>query len=107
MASNLRDDLIIVFMAHPQEVVKGDQLIRYTTKFPGKMLTKINMNGKLNYNLYGLVETDGDEKTYHFITQNDGINEARSTEGVLPHKMNNDLKEVCRLIREKDLLEKA
>lgn len=105
MASGLRDDLIIVFMAHPQEVVKGDQLIRYTTKFPGKMLTKLNMNGKLNYNLYGVVENEGSTKTYSFITQSDGITEARSTEGVLPYKMPNDLNQVCKLIREKDLLE--
>jgi hypothetical protein len=105
MCSELkREDLIIIFIAHPKALMEGDKIMKYVTKLPGKMLTNLNMNGRLNYNLYTNITWEDNKPSYHFITQSDGITEARSTEGVLPLKMDNDLGEVIKLIREKDLM---
>lgn len=104
VAHSLRDDLIIVFMAHTEEYdVDGET--HYRTKTNGKKLTKINLSSKLTYNLYTRLESNGDNEPadYFFITQSNGKNEARSTKGVLPFKMPNDLYEVVKAIREKDL----
>ena len=105
MSSGLRDDLIIYFFAHPMLISKEGESPRYTTKLPGKMLTRLNMNAKLNYNLYTQATTLSGKTEYFFTTQTDGTNEARSVEGVLPYKMPNDLSEVSKCIREKDLME--
>jgi len=48
---NLRDDLIVFFMAHVEEYdVDGET--HWRTKTNGKKLTKLNMHGKLTYNPY-------------------------------------------------------
>jgi len=102
MAHKLRDDLIIIFGAHTEEyVVDGATFFR--TKTGGQKLTKLNLSGKLTYNLYTQVERDGSKPEYLFITQNLGNTEARSSEGVLPLKMPNDLSQVISLIRKYDL----
>lgn len=73
-------------------------------KTNGQKLTKLNMNGKLNYNLYTQVEfvADDEPAKYSLTTQSNGRNECRSAEGVLPFKMDNDLGLVAKLIRESD-----
>lgn len=102
-AATLRDDLIVVFCAHI-EGYEQNGVTKYRTKHGGQKLTKLNMNGKLSYNLYTdvTVKSDG-SREYWFITQNDGLTEARSVEGVLPLKMENDLGEVVHKIRLLDL----
>lgn len=101
---HLRDDLIIIYMAHiePYEV---DGETHYRTKTNGQKLTKLNIDGLLSYNLYTEIEHDGTDKQgkYYFITQGNGRNEARSPEGVLDYKIPNDLSIVVKAIREKDL----
>jgi hypothetical protein len=104
MASELRDDLIIIFCAHtmvdPDSAKLG--ITKQITKMPGKMLTKVNLNGKLSYNLYTEVDNSLGAPEYNFVTQTDGTNEARSLKGVLPLRMPNDLSEVIRLIKENE-----
>jgi len=100
--SELRSDLIVFCMAHI-EPYDNNGVTNWRTKFDGKKLTKLNMSGKLNYNLYSHVLSLGEGRNeYMLITQSDGTNEARSTKGVLPYKMPNDLSEVVKLINEKD-----
>jgi len=95
---DLRDDLIVYIMAHV-EVYQEDGVTKYRTLFPGKQLTKLNMSGKLNYNLYTEIDTVSPGKfEYNFVTQTDGTNEARSSYGVLPYKLPNNLEEVRLLI---------
>lgn len=102
MAHKLRDDLIVVFCAHPEEyVVDGTTFFR--TKTGGQKLTRLNLNSKLSYNLYTLIEREGTAPSYYFITQNLGNTEARSTEGVLELKMPNSLCEVADRIRKYDM----
>lgn len=101
-ANELRSDLVVFFMAHIESYdADGDTFWR--TKTPGQKLTKLNLNSRLAYNLYTHVERDGSVPQYFFVTQTSGKNEARSVEGVLPPKMENNLGEVLKLIREKDL----
>lgn len=102
IANKLRDDLIVIFMAHIEEY-QVDGSTFYRTKTGGQKLTKLNLNSKLTYNLYTQVEREGDKPMYYFITQNMGNTEARSTEGVLDIKMPNDLSEVVSRIRKYDL----
>jgi hypothetical protein len=100
--SDLRDDLIVYTMAHV-EPYEANGTTHWRTKFEGKALTRSNMSGKLNYNLYTTVEHHGEgDNEYFLITQTDGTTEARSTKGVLPYKMKNDLQLVSKLIRELD-----
>lgn len=100
--TDLREDLIVFCMAHIEPYDDGG-MTRWRTKFDGKLLTKSNMSGKINYNLYTEVERSGDKNEYFLVTQTDGRNEARSTRGVLPLKMENNLKQVADLIFEKDI----
>ncbi len=103
VASQLREDLIVVFCAH-SEGYQEDGITKYRTKHGGQKLTKLNLNSRLSYNLYTDVTTGSDNKReYSFITQTDGNTEARSVDGVLPYKMPNDLGEVVSLIRKLDL----
>ncbi len=99
--SDLREDLMVFAMAHI-EPYDDNGTTKWRTRFEGKLLTKSNMSGKLNYNLYTKVERENDTNQYYFVTQTDGRNEARSTKGVLPSVMEADLYEVAKLIREKD-----
>lgn len=98
----LREDLIVIFMAHAESYeVEGET--HYRTKVNGQKLTKLNLNSKLSYNLYTKVVHMGDDSEYYFTTQNSGKNEARSTYGVLDYQMKNDLGEVVERIRTLDL----
>lgn len=102
---HMRDDIIVFIMAHVQVVTDnrpdGTVVSRYTTKYPGKKLTSLSMNSKLNYILYTKVEAEGGgEISYQFITQNDGTTEARSSFGVLPLLMPNNLEDVRKAISE-------
>lgn len=103
IASQLRDDLIIVFCAHTESYQENGETY-YRTKHGGQKSTKLNLNSRLSYNLYtDVTVSSSGEREYWFITQTDGNTEARSVEGVLPYKMPNDLSMVVKLIREKDL----
>lgn len=99
--AELREDLTVFCMAHIEPYDDNGEM-KWRTKFEGKMLTKANMSGKLCYNLYTGVEKVGDETRYYLTTQTSGRNEARSTRGVLPAKMDNDLLAVAMLIKEKE-----
>ena len=103
LAYELRDDLIVFFVAHSQPYeVNG--VTKYRTLTNGQKLTKLNLAGKLTYNLYTEIEEDGAELKHYFITRSATYNEARAQHGVLPDKMDNNLAEVVRLIRERDLM---
>ncbi len=103
IASQLRDDLIIIFCAHTESFQENGETF-YRTKHGGQKATKLNLNSRLAYNLYTDVTVNSsNEREYWFVTQTDGHTEARSVEGVLPYRMPNDLGTVVRLIQEKDL----
>lgn len=96
--TKLRDNLIVYMAAHIEPYTLNG-MVYWRTKFDGQKLTKLNMNGKLNYNLYTHVDGEGDNRKYSFITQNDGYTEARSTRGALPLKMEANLSTVTGMIQ--------
>jgi hypothetical protein len=97
--SNMRDDMVVYITAHVEPYTLNG-LTYWRTKFDGQKLTKLNMNGKLNYNLYTHVEGENQDRKYFFITQNNGFTEARSTKGALPYKIESNLRSVTGLIQE-------
>lgn len=102
VSQTLRDDLIVIFCAHAEEyTVDGVTYMR--TKTGGQKLSRLNLNGKLTYNLYTTVEMNGNNPSFGFVTQNLGTTEARSPYGVLPLKMSNDMYEVIARVRKYDL----
>lgn len=96
--TELREDLIVFIFAHIEPYVLNG-ITYWRTKYDGKMLTKLNMNGKLNYNLYIESSLEGGKRQTYFVTQSDGFTEARSTWGALPDRMEANMAEVVRLIR--------
>jgi hypothetical protein len=103
------DNLFIVFMCHSETYktvdLRGNEILAQRTSFPGAMSHKNLLTKFLNYNLYAYFDAEEDEvdKRYKFVTQSNGRTEARSTEGVLPLEMKNDLNEVIHRIRKYDL----
>ena len=83
----------IVFFLHHTEQVEG----RTKAKTIGKMLDeKLTVEGLFSIVL--LAKTDGTR--YYFETQSDGFTTAKSPMDMFSKEMDNDLKEVDRLIRE-------
>lgn len=96
--ADLREDLIVFATAHV-EPFEVDGETNWRTKFNGKYTTKLNLNSKLNYNLYAYVDRPSEEQgIYSLITQSNGKNEARSPMGVLEYRVENDLLKVAQAI---------
>lgn len=89
---NLPEDTIVFFLHHTEQT-EG----RIKAKTIGKMLDeKLTVEGLFSIVL--LAKTDGTR--YYFETQSDGFTTAKSPMDMLDREMDNDLKEVDRLIRE-------
>lgn len=103
------DDVIIVFFAHIEsfkavDPLNGMETMAIRTAFPSKSATKQQLSKFLSYNIMTVVDMNEEpENRYKFRTQTTGADEVRSVYGVLPFMMPNNLAEVIRLIREKDL----
>lgn len=107
---NVPDEMIVIFVCHSEKYKVIDEFHQEQTHertlWPGNMATKMNLAKFLSYNLYTIYdigETD-ETKRFKLSTVSNGRNEARSTYGVLPKTMPNDLSEVISLIRQKDLM---
>ena len=101
-SKKLRDDLIIYYFTHLEEVEDGGEIVSYKFKTAGKMLdNQINLAGLFTVVLYTLVETKGDKSIYQFVTNRYSKLPAKSPVGVFNEiKIPNDLKEVEKAIRE-------
>ena len=111
--NNVPDDIIVIFICHSEKYKVIDENFQEQTHertlWPGNMATKMNLAKFLSYNLYTIYDMNETEESKRFklSTVSNGRNEARSTFGVLPALMPNDLSEVIKLIREKDLMIEA
>lgn len=101
-SKKLRDDLIIYYFTHLEEVEDGGEIVSYKFKTAGKMLdNQINLAGLFTVVLYTLVETKGDKSVYQFVTNRYSKLPAKSPVGMFDSiKMDNDLKQVEQAIRE-------
>ena len=99
-AASLREDLIIFLEAHI-EPYDADGETYWRFKAQGQKVTRLNMFGKVNYNLYSHVEYSPTGNKYSLLTTNNGKNECRSVEGVLDVVIPNDFNLIANNIREK------
>lgn len=91
-ASNLRDDQIVVFLTHSEEII-GDSVRKLKIKTIGRMLDeKITIEGLFTVVLVSVAESSADGLNYYFYTKSDGTTPAKSPIGMFPEiKMPNDL----------------
>jgi hypothetical protein len=98
----LRDDLIIYYISHIEDVKDGEDIVSYKLKTIGKMLdNQVVMEGLFTVILYTNVECKGDDCKYQFITNRYGKLLAKSPSGMFKDlKIDNNLKIVSDTIRE-------
>lgn len=101
-SKKLRDDMVIYYFTHLEEVEDGGEIVSYKFKTAGKMLdNQINLAGLFTVVLYTLVETKGDKSVYQFVTNRYSKFPAKSPVGMFETvKIDNDLKQVENAIRE-------
>jgi hypothetical protein len=101
VAKELKNIEYIIIMAHVMKDADG----MYSFKTFGKMVG--NTVDPVSYSrvvLHAVVDADKKEmdKRYVFISNNDGIHEAKSPMGMLPERMPNDLWKVLELVKAYD-----
>lgn len=93
IAYQVPDDVIVYFLHHTQQTNDG----KVKAKTVGQMLDNyLTLEGCVDVCL--LTQTDG--STHFFLTQSDGMNTAKSPEGMFDLKIPNDLAAVDARIRE-------
>lgn len=96
-ASNLRDDQVVVFLTHSEEILI-DGVRKIKIKTIGRMLDeKITVEGLFTVVLLSVVESSQEGLKYYFITNSDGTTPAKSPMGMFPLKMENDLNSVLEM----------
>lgn len=97
-----REDLIVYYFTHLEEVEDGGEIVSYKFKTAGKMLdNQINLPGLFTIVLYTVVETKGDKTVYGFATNRYQKYPAKSPQGMFEEvKIPNDLKAVTDAVRE-------
>ncbi len=95
-AKKLRDDLVVVYITHSEEIEDGNEISSYKIKTAGKMIdNQIVMEGLFTTVLYSFVEVKGDKATYNFLTNRYLKYPAKSPLGMFSEtKIPNDLKTV-------------
>lgn len=98
----LRDDMVIYYFSHWEEVEDGNEIVSYKMKTAGKMIdNQIVMEGLFTVVLYAHVETKGEKSEYQFITNRYLKYPAKSPRGMFSEiKIPNDLKMVTETITE-------
>lgn len=101
-AKKLRDDLVIYYFTHSEEVTDGEDIVSYKIKTSGKAIdSQIVMEGLFTIVLYTYVDCKNDKCTYHFITNRMGKLPGKSPEGMFDDlKIENNLQLVTDKIRE-------
>ena len=100
--NKLRDDLIVVYINHPDESTDamGDRKVR--AKTIGKMVDSVvTLEGLFTTVLFTKVKKGKEGMEYSFITQSDGMTTAKSPRGMFETlEIPNDLKFVINKINE-------
>lgn len=98
----LREDMVIYYFSHWEEVEDGNEIVGYKMKTAGKMIdNQIVMEGLFTVVLYTHVETKGEKSTYWFLTNRYQKYPAKSPREMFKEiKIPNDLKLVTDTIRE-------
>lgn len=101
-AKKLRDDLVIVYVSHQEEVDDGGDIAAYKMKTAGKMIdNQIKLEGLFTTVLYAVTETKGEKTEYVFITNRYKKYPAKSPSGMFDElKIPNNLKVVVDKVNE-------
>jgi hypothetical protein len=97
-ARQLRDDITVFYLTHPEEVMDGQDVIGYKIKTAGKLIdNQVLLEGLLTVCLYTLVEENKDgTANYQFVTNRYRKYPAKSPDGMFPElKIPNDLQLVA------------
>ena len=83
-ARNLREDLTIFYLSHPETIEDGGEIVGYKIKTAGKLIdNQIVMEGLMTICLYTHVEENKDgTASYHFITNRFKKYPAKSPDGM-------------------------
>lgn len=103
MPSQLREDLIIYFIIHDQEVADGEGIKSVKAKTIGKLIDNVvTLEGMFTTVLYTGVEINKDKKpNYYIYTENNGANTCKAPEEMFSEsKIPNDLAIVTKAIRD-------
>ena len=93
-ARQLRDDITVFYLTHPEAVEDGGEIVGYKIKTAGKLIdNQVLLEGLLTVCLYTYVEENKDgTATYNFITNRYRKFPAKSPDGMFPElKIPNDL----------------
>jgi hypothetical protein len=97
-ARQLRDDVTVFYLTHPEEIMDGSDVLGYKIKTAGKLIdNQVLLEGLLTVCLYTLVEEGKDgTATYQFVTNRYRKFPAKSPDGMFPElKIPNDLQIVA------------
>ena len=106
VSEDLREDLIIYYLTHTEEVTDASGVRRLKAKTIGKMVDNVvTLEGMFTIVLLADVEmqlAEGKKVPWnHFVTQNSGDSTAKSPMGMFADlKINNDLNAVAKTVRE-------
>jgi energy-coupling factor transporter ATP-binding protein EcfA2 len=102
-ARQLRDDITVFYLTHPETIEDGGEIIGYKIKTAGKLIdNQVLLEGLLTVCLYTLVEENKDgTATYQFITNRFRKMPAKSPDGMFSElKIPNDLQLVVNTLNE-------
>ena len=97
-ARQLRDDITVFYLTHPEEIMDGSDVIGYKIKTAGKLIdNQVLLEGLLTVCLYTLVEEGKDgTATYQFVTNRYRKFPAKSPDGMFQEvKIPNNLQIVA------------
>lgn len=101
-AKKLRDDLMVIYVSHLEEVEDSGDIITYKMKTAGKMIdNQIKLEGLFTVVLYAVPETKGEKTDYGFITNRYKKYPAKSPLGMFPElRIPNNMQEVINKVNE-------
>lgn len=97
-ARQLRDDITVFYLTHPEEIMDGQDVIGYKIKTAGKLIdNQVLLEGLLTVCLYTIVEENKDgSANYSFVTNRYRKFPAKSTDGMFADlKISNNLQLVA------------
>ena len=97
-ARQLRDDITVFYLSHPEEIMDGQDVIGYKIKTAGKLIdNQVLLEGLLTVCLYTTVEENKDGTTnYQLLTNRYRKIPAKSPDGMFPElKIPNNLQLVA------------
>jgi hypothetical protein len=101
-ARQLRDDITVFYLTHPETIEDGGEIIGYKIKTAGKLIdNQVLLEGLLTVCLYTNVEETKDGAIYSFVTNRYKKMPAKSPEGMFSDlKIPNDLQLVVNTLNE-------